>query len=442
MKRINLHKRNLFLIIFALLAAAFMACALSACSNESDEERILSEGYVHLVTYDGDGGDFDSVQTGLQDKMEVRVKDGSLTVKPGYKPSGVGSRDYVPVPTKTGYFVAGWQLVELDGDGNVVSARDWNFSSDKVTSDITIRALWKKEVTLNINAVIDGEVVNLRALSPMEQGQPFIGSLYNATGSGAYVLTPDNLNVNFSTVSVNDKDYTLLGFYWLDENDVRTDLTVENAVFSQTEEEMTIYADVIEGEYVMVTQDAVDRGLELEEDSMWYILEDVDFGMGYPKNSIEHYSAASWSALQSFSGSIIGNGHTVKGVWVKSEVTALNTRLTHSIFGEMSGRVEDVRFESVELTVFSLYSSPASSVTVSAALLATDIAAGAGFENVTLSDCSISVVNASTENAGQTITRFVCNIAQGGLWINAPAGDAGAVGEVSSEFKMDMDIRR
>ena len=437
LKSTNVQKRNILLIIFALLAVVFIACALSSCASTDDEQRIIEDGYVHLVTYEANGGDFNPDAPGIQDSMQVRVRDNSLTVTPGYRPAGAGDLDIIRTPVRDGYTLTGWVIVELDEEGNVISSEDWSFTSDRVTGDITLRAMWLKDTTLYLNAILDdGTEVNFREYS-VEQGASFISSLYSMQSDGTYSLTPDNIAI-VGNLTANGRQYTALSFYWLDESNNRVPLTVENAVFAQDAEEMTVYAEVIEGRYTMVTQELVDEGsLNLRSDSYWYLLEDIDFGQSYSSGG-RNYT----SALSTFSGSIIGNGNTISGIWVRSQVSTRADDILYSIFGEMSGRIEDVTFSNVELTVFAPYSSNANRNSgLSIALLASSFGENGVFDGVTLDNCKISIVNSVVGENGET-TVFTYSVAENKQWTGTPVLEQNVTGGdgIAVEVKSDIDM--
>ena len=174
---------------------------------------------------------------------------------------------------------------------------------------------------------------------------------------------------------------------------------------------MTIYAELLEGDFTMVTQDNIGR-LTLSSNSHWYLLEDVDVGQAYPEvgNVMEHLRAGYWSALDSFNGIIYGNGHTISNVWVKSHCGTTNDY--RSIFGQINGSIEDVAFENVEFTVFAttIDSIPSTAPLMSVAFLSEEVAEGASVENVTFTNCSISIVNNQVGGSDMFTYRLADNI--------------------------------
>lgn len=429
--------KNILLIVFLLFVSAVCAATLAACSTYDAEQSIIEEGYVHLVTYDANGGDFDSSPSREQETAQVRVADNSLTVEPGYRPEGVGELDIITQPTRSGYKFLYWELVETNENGAEIT-RQWNFYTDRVTSDITLRAVWERNSVLYVSAIVDGEVLNFREIS-MEAGRQFISVIYSTNSEGVYSLSPDTIRSTYRSLTAdNETYYTPLSFYWLDEEGNKVPLSEENAVYADGVQEMRLYAEVIEGQFTFVTQESVAR-LTLSSNSYWYLLEDIDLSQSYDSSSLT--KGNSWSALNSFDGIIYGNGYTISNVWVNSPVTSNAETFYHSIFGTMNGRIEDLTFNNVQFTVSSNYfASSAISHTLDIAFLANSFGNDGVFDNVTLTDCSITVVNASISEG--TITNFTYNIAaDNNLWIEAPVVSQSVIGTVAvNENVEDMFI--
>lgn len=429
MKGNKAHKRNILAILLLTALSALAAGLLASCAIPDNEQVIIGNGYVHLVTYDANGGDFDVQRAGLQETITARVMDNSLTVEPGYVPSGSGELDRINEPTRSDAEFVRWDLVEYDEEGQELSRRPWDFLTDRVTSDITLEAVWQRYPLLHFYAMIDGQSVSLGRELRATQGANFFGRLYQNT-EGENVTSPANIRTNFSTFTVNDTEYTALGFYWMD-GQTRVDITAENAVFSADAMDMTIYAEVIEGEFTMVTQDNASR-LTLSSNSQWYLLEDIDLGQSYPQGSISDYSsAAHWTGLTSFEGKIYGNGHTISNVWVTSAVQTSNQSLYYSVFGVMNGEVRDVTFENLEFTVYSdYYTGPGLDIQV--ALLAGNFGASGIFEAVSLDNCSVSIVNSYVPEISPR-PHFTYTLAQdnGLYWVDAGQNASTVTGSVT-----------
>ena len=456
MKSAKVHKLRYLIALLVLSAAALFAGVFASCASNDVLQQLIDQGYIHTVTYDANGGDFNPSPSIEQLTIEVRVKDNSLTVEPGYRAPGAGELDGVSLPTRSGYELTGWQLVTVGEDGKE-TLTPWDFANDRVTGNITLRAVWIEQIVLTINAV-DGTGTTIATETILREGYgSFVSALYDAQnidGQSVYTLRADTIRRAWRTFEDEDGNArSVIGFYWLDDNNERVDLTVENAVFAEGERSKTLYAEVLDGEYEFITQDNASR-TSLESSSRWYLLEDVDFGMSYNSGPLA-MNVKSWNALESFNGVIYGNGHTISNIWIKDEIGVRDISGLHSIFGDMSGQVYDLTFENVEYTVYSyVYGGTVTNVpTITIAFLANqfpeeqDGSVPGLFKDVTLNNAKLSVVNASYEYEleGETVSevRFNAVIVDdyNYYWINQPSTQQSVTGSITYESYVDTDLQ-
>lgn len=419
------RRRNLLLVLTTALLAVSMAGVLCACTTIDREQQIIEAGYIHEVTYDANGGSFDS-RSNVQYEY-VRVRENSLTVEPGYRPAGAGELDIISVPTRSGYDLLGWQQVLFDEEGNEtgVSEEYWDFITDRVTGDIILRADWAQRGELTFNITVDGEVVTFDTTFRVSPGTSYLGNIYDTDETGGYTLREDYVKNNVQTQSADGQTYTLLRFY-LDAA-LTQPLTVENAVFPEGEERLDLYADYLVGNFTVLSDRNVTGTSGLRSSSSWYLVTDLDFsgGDGTP---------AQWDALSSFSGTIYGNGHSITGIEFRSRVDSRNTDIYRSIFGTMRGRVEDLTLEDISLTVYALWYTSTNKPDLSIAFLANSFSGGV-FDNVTLTDCTIGVVNATREDEvlGFTFTVVGNWVEEAGSEESTVTGSATFTGEETDD---------
>lgn len=443
MKINKAQKRNILIVLFLLIVTAVCAGTLSACSSSDMEDQLREQGFDYQVTYDANGGTFATNSSATT--QYVLVQYNSLTVEPGYWPSGMGELNIVSRPTRIHYQLTGWELVEEGEDGSE-QTRPWNFSTDRVTEDITLRAIWERYDLLYLNAIIDGEEVNFQTWDITQPGS-ILSRFYNTNDEGVYSLRADTINRSLlrltHTEVAGDTEvtttYTPTGFYWLDEDGQRVEFSVDNAVYPENVTDLTLYADVLEGQFTFVTQETVGRSFTLQSDSNWYLLEDIDLGQQYVESDIisDYTSSYKWHALDEFNGIIYGNGYTISNVWVVDEVRNGVEASNYSMFGVMNGIVDDITFENVELTV---YCNPTSSIDATQvkniALLASTFGDGT-FTDVVLEGCSITVINSSFEG----VDKFAYQLAEDNnlYWIGQ-AQNQTVTGDVTFNGETEDDL--
>lgn len=394
MKSMRNRRRNLLPVLAATLLAVIMAGVLSACTTVDREQQIIDAGYIHEVTYDANGGTFDS-RSDVQYEY-VRVQENSLTVEPGYRPAGAGELNIISVPTRTGYDLLGWQQVLFDDEGNEtgLSEEYWDFKADRVTGNITLRADWAQRGELAFNITVNGEVITFDTTFRISAGESFLSNLYDADSTGGYTLREDYVKSNVQTQTADSQTYTLLKFYL--DAELTQPLTTENAVFPDGEERLDLYAEYLVGNFSVLSDRNVAGTRSLRSNSNWYLVTDLDFSGG-------DGSPAQWDALSSFTGTIYGNGHSITGIEFRSLVDSRNHDTYRSIFGTMQGRVEDLTLEDISLVVYARWYDSTNKPDISIAFLANSFSGGV-FDTVTLTDCTIRVINATREDADRGFT--------------------------------------
>ena len=162
------NMKRVFLVFLAitllLLCGTFVSCNNDG-DTDTDDDTDTTVSYT--VSFDCDGGSAITSQT--------VTKNGKVT-----KPS---------VPTKAGYEFSGWY------NGNEL----WNFTSDTVTSDITLKAKWTP-VEYQAKFYADGTLVDTVTFTVEDNSlsrvpNPPIKNGYTAVWS-EYTLGMNNITVN------------------------------------------------------------------------------------------------------------------------------------------------------------------------------------------------------------------------------------------------------
>ena len=443
-----------------IMVATLAAGIFSSCSYSEDQETIKrGEGYSCCVTYDANGGTYGSNSS----RTYALVEEGSLAPAPGYVDGKTQAS--VKIPTRRDYVLVGentdskitdanykamlteswyWAKTDEDGklsydkEGNVELVREepWDFLKDTVEEDITLIPKWREvfRFTLCImeEKVEDGKVVvtekEIRQFS-VNPGDTIIDRLYDKDKStGSVVRRADYIKSGFSTSA-----YTILDFYMdskcteLVKNDYkhpgRHDEVVTQVNPDTEEEETTtistnvvkIYAKYLSGKYDLVSNKNIKT---LNQASKWYLVEDIDYA-----------NAENWGVLNSFSGTIYGNGYSIKNLTIESVVMKKGGQyVAHSIFGRMNGTVENLKFDNVTLKLRTEMSTLVPGNEHRAAFLAYNFGDKGTMKNVTLNNCRILFADANC---------YTHAVAQGGLWWETPAeGQATVTGSVAIEETM------
>lgn len=364
--------------IFLALACALI---LGACDNYSTEKK-----YDYLVTFD-----YNVASVGLDvdnySDSYLGVNENSIIVAPG-NASSSNFTQYFKEQAFNGYYVEGWYLPQTDSDGNTVfvkvlddsgnvktdsdgneveyavidTDKKWNFSTDKVTGDITLYANLTKKASLTIVVSQDTSKNYVRSGVPGDEVDDLSSSYFIPTLSG----------------------YTYLGLY-ADEactEEISWPITLE-------EGNLNIYAKYIEGNWKIATT-AAEFNAGVTSKMNVYVAADLDF------------SETEFVGMQDYNAEINGNGHTLESI----EVSAATARYTYSNFGLFgtlgsSAYIHDLTIKDATFVLTDEYEVPPTLLPsgidgVYAALFAYRIDASAKLENLNVSG-KLTLVKGKTE---------------------------------------------
>ena len=443
--------RKIF-IASTIMVATLAAGIFTSCAYDANQETIKrEEGFNCCVTYDANGGSYGSNSY----RTYALVQENSLAPAPGYVDAKTQAS--IKIPTRRDFQLVGeaksdgddetndeailtksWFVAKTDDDGNVIyegegenktavleSETPWNFTKDKVTKDITLVAQWREVFRFTLCIMeekANGDVVEVTEKElrqyTVEPGDTIVDKLYDKDKStGTIVRRADYIKSGLSSAA-----YTVLDFYMDKECTELLDSSYQHP--GRHEEEITedgvtttvstnvvkIYAKYLAGKYDFISNKNVKT---LNQASKWYLLEDIDYA------AVE----TPWTVLSSFSGSIYGNGYTIKNLTVESVVKKPSGQyMAHSIFGRMNGIVENLTLENVTLKLRTEYGTTIPGNEHRAAFLAYSLGENAMMNNVTLNGCRILFADADC---------YTHVSADGGLWWETPAdGKATVTGSV------------
>lgn len=341
-------KRKVILLL-GVLAALTFGLALTACSQDRlTEEDLIQMGYVHRVTFDLAGG-----RSGERDELVQRVQDNSLVVEPGSS-TLAGER-----PTRTGYTFNAFYTGTEDEDGNITYLERWDFSADRVTSDITLYARWLENYTITVHYGEDFSYTGTYTQNVNQTSEGVAQPVNSITISGQTIIQ----NAFYASEEDARSESNAITFPY-----TPADLTPENTVSE-------LWANTLEGVWRMV-YDASD--FVLYSNTNIYLVNNIDF------------EGAELEFPETYSGIFEGNGHTLSNFTLTQERGNSRTQ-TYGLFRELraSAAVRNVTFENVTFTA--MLTNP----TVNEyrmGLVAGYAASGARVENVTLEGGSYTFV--------------------------------------------------
>ncbi len=339
------------LVALLLLATVFFA---TACSGETTPyEDNDAAGYTVSVRYDANGGFFATSTSVIMDSYNLSGMSAGSNGKVSLgllapEDSRRGSSDTF-VATKNGYFLAGWyteRTETTDSKGNTVYtyANKWDFSSDVLEVDpnqtytssepvLTLYAAWVPMFEVRFISLGTEEVLGSYSFNPLTASPIQVPHWDPKTGGMEMYRFPEKKDYTF-----NGAYYDALGMQPITEVVTHTGTILPNGTAEG--HIMNVYVDWLEGEwYHIYTAEQLRKNAS---SSGHYILEaDLDF-------ADENWPGA--FATGSFSGSIQGNGHTIKNVtFNQTKMDAENTGL----FGTLQSgcKIEDVIFENVTFTI-------------------------------------------------------------------------------------------
>ncbi len=372
------------------LCLCLMLC-LSACSDnwEAPYASLQEQGYRISVRFDVNGGFF----AGAKDVSVVDVFEATDAIAL-LAPEDPAREQGAYVPTRNGYFLAGWYSSRdprVDNSGNAldeygvlcsVSGREqgytysgrWNFETDTL----------KPEAGKTYTA--DSPALTLYAAWVPYVNYEFY-SVDPATGESVLISTLQSVDLevpqwNQKNGKLNMKDFPQIEGKTFDAAYLSADLTepltdtiygkdhyVDYETGTLNAESVPIYTTWLEGSWFKIfTADQLSSNAR--KDGNYMIMADLDF------------SDAIWPASlikNEFNGTILGNGHTITGIHA---LQADNSKLSAGLFGSIGSEavISDLTIENATLTL----EAGCRMAGATFGLLAGSVVEGAAFENVTV----------------------------------------------------------
>ena len=343
---------------FAVVCIVGVIFVITKCSKDpSPYGGYENDGYSVSVKYDANGGIFTTntetlIDTYSLDSLPTSDDGSKLLTLIDPNDSVRGGQAYLAA--KVGYHLAGWytERTEVkDENGNVVSytySGKWDFASGKYKVDpsleysatspvITLYAAWVPSYTYEFYSVDENGATTLlgnKEVSPLGDSEITLPAYNNETGGTDANDFPYLTNNTYykiyadesCTTEITTDTITHIGSFNSD------NATVENAT-------MKVYCKLLDGVHFKIN--SADQLIENAYlNGVYTISSDLDFG------------GKLWPAVftsDSFTGSIIGNGHTIKNVTLEQ---TSNDVTYFGLFGQISGgQIKDVTFDNVTVNI-------------------------------------------------------------------------------------------
>ncbi len=382
------------LVTFMLLATLLLVTACVDTSTPYDNNN--AEGYTVSVKFDANGGYFTTGTSVIMDSFNIAQldKNGSGNVELALvSPEDTirGKGNYF-TPAKNGYFLAGWYTERTetgtDANGNPVYsyANKWDFENGTYEVDpgknyaseepvLTLYAAWVPMFQIHFLSVTDGSEIGTYTYNPTTVEEIKVPHWNEETGAMEMYQFPVKLGYTF------EKAYYDQAATQPAEGTVTHAGTVNEATGTAENTEMTMYVEMVEGEWFHI------YNLEQFKDNAKingsYILHtDLDFMAG----TDDEESWPSSLMYGTFTGTIEGNGHKIMNVNLEQ---TNNSKVNAGLFGMLSesAQIKDLTFENITFTVKAGTRTPGTSY----GLLAGTISANATLSNVKILSSTLQV---------------------------------------------------
>ncbi len=402
-----MKKRFKFGIIGALMFLASLF-TLAGCQLNKTLEGIKEEYGVNAsVVYYGNGGYFNdktektSIELWLDAEKvfpyNVPSDNEALNQESNHKPSSKGT---VKV-ARDGYVFKGWYYpvvdettgkLAVDEKGYYVLGEAANFNQKLSVGDqMIVVAKWAKReaveirlvaevpFTASIEKIEDGKVVKDENGTPVRETKQLQSGEVIALKD--YSTTDKTVTLSYTSLPTQGETDATFFAYYFDEACTQmlssADLKLKEV---GNEQNQVIYAKYIAGKWDIIRANADYNKLFKNKNAAgnYWLLTDLDL------------TGKTIAPLTSFSGTLVGDGHTIKGLTVNAASGSVRENNTISIFGEIksTAKISNLTLDGWKLTVDS---NPSIVKNLTTYMFFSKVEDGATFENFSIKGGSISV---------------------------------------------------
>ncbi len=342
--------KPLLLVLLCLAILSLTGCGESATPYETNDK----EGYSVSVKFDANGGTFTTNTSVIVDTFsisELSNNDDDQAKVALISPDDKNRGNDAFTATKNGYFLAGWyknRTENQDESGEMVYnySEKWDFEKDYLYLDtnkeytaqnpvLTLYAAWVPMFKVEYYSLSTGDLIDTYSFDPTAVTEMKLPAWDEKTGAIEMYNFPKVDGYTYNGVYLDaDKQVAVDGEAISHPGTVSLETgTAENSV-------LKLYVDYTEGEwYRIYTAEQLVESAAL--DGNYEILADLDF-------SNEIWPTA--FMYGNFTGSIKGNGHTIKNVdFLQTNKSKVNAGL----FGNITEKVNisDLNFENITFTI-------------------------------------------------------------------------------------------
>ena len=349
----NMNLKTKGILIFLLLVVISVLAA--GCAPEATPYEINdADGYTVSVKYDANGGTFTTNTSVIIDSYNVSEMqtngDGNVEIALLSPDNSLRGNDAFTA-INNGHFLAGWytQRTETtDSQGNTVYTYSglWDFETDLLTVDpseayssqepvVTLYAAWVPLFTIEFYDLDSGEYLDSYVYNPMTAGEILVPEWDDATGAIEMYDFPERKGYTYENAF-----YDAEGTKPVDTAEVVHSGAVDYETGTAQDHTMRLYVRWTEGEWFHIYN--VEQFLDNASVSGNYVLHaDLDFtGEIWPSSLM----------YGNFSGSIQGNGHTIRNVTLEQ---TNNSKVNAGLFGHLTetAAITDLTLENVTFTI-------------------------------------------------------------------------------------------
>ncbi len=375
-----------FLAVCLLVGALLL---ISGCSGNKNPYKINNEdNYDISVRFDANGGYFTTnvdVMVDFFNPAELKSdSSGNVSIALLSPDDELRGNSNYFTPVLKDHFLVGWYAERTEtADGGYSYAKKWDFSKDRLTvaADgeynstepvMTLYAVWAPMFEVEFYDSMTGELMDTLTYDPTE--------------TGAAPELPE-WNKKKGEIKMNDfpekEGYTFNSAYYdaALTQPIETETLVHTGVLNEANgtvenRTMKVYLDWLEGEwYHIYTAKQFEKFAA--PDCQFVICDDLDFSDEDWPEDLMH---------DEFTGTIIGNGHTIRNVTVaQTDMKALRSGLFGSVRDDAI--ISDLSFDNVNFTI----QKGTKSAGANFGLFAGSISENAGITNVTISNSVLKI---------------------------------------------------